>query len=91
MLSQSKEWFILKTFLVTKLSKVSVCFMLHYVSHLLFPQQNVPFSLIKEYTLALIRCLFKLQPKRNETIEAGVKTLLSFSSVKCFLMMALRL
>ena len=65
--------------------------MLHYVSHLLFPQQNVPFSLIKEYTLALIRCLFKLQPKRNETIEAGVKTLLSFSSVKCFLMMALRL
>ena len=53
--------------------------MLQQVSHLLFPQQNVPFSLISGYTLALTRWFLKLEPEQNETNGAVVKTLSTFS------------
>ena len=59
------------------------------------PQQNVLFSPISGCTLARTRWFLKLQPERNETNEACVKTLLTFSSayknIICFLIMAFRL
>ena len=59
------------------------------------PQQNVLFSPISGCTLARTRWFLKLQPERNETNGAGVKTLLTFSSayknIIYFLILAFRL
>ena len=53
--------------------------MLQQISHLRFQQQNVPFSLMSGYTLALTKRFFKLQLEQNERNGAGLKVFLNFS------------
>ena len=55
---------------------LKICSLL-ILSHLLFRQQNVPFSLINGHTLALTRWFFKFLPERNE-INGGCKNVVYF-------------